>query len=598
MKLPNILGKKQLLGILLSLGILAAMIVPVTQVSAAAGTYAKIYTSQSAISATPGTPFTVTFKLDTDYTQIDQWAFSVKFDQTKIQAVTTSVTVNSIWGAGHDFGIAATVDNGGGYINYIDDAALAGTATGTGLTLATVQFTPVAGAQGSSAISIIDEGGSSNTAVGDLSGLVPAGQLQLVGATVTLPSVSTLTTIVPNTGKTGDSITINGTSLTGATAVTFNSTAVTTGITVNGAGTSLTVAVPNLGTANLPTVSVTVTNAVGISNALTFSYFATPGSISLNTAYAKSGDTLTITGTNFTNDANTVLTINGLSAARTYVSATSLTAVVPALGSSNILAVAVVVTTPGGSGTAHFDYVAAPTVVNPVNPGLPGTTLTITGTNFYSATGAPATVTFGSTAGTNVAVVNSTTINVTIPNLGTTANPASPFTVTTYGGSASGTFSYTALGINSFSPASAMQGATVTINGAGFTGTTGVLFGTTNAASFSVDSTGSVITAVVPYMGLANSAKITVNVGAASTPSATNFSYIPQLGIAVAQQTTPPATGSTFSVLLNINTNGVGVGGIRAWQASLSFDATHRGLVERSQLRIVDVTEQLDPLAQ
>ena len=67
-----------------------------------------------------------------------------------------------------------------------------------------------------------------------------------------------------------------------------------------------------------------------------------------------------------------------------------------------------------GSLTNGFTYVAPPTVssVSP-NSGSTagGTAVTITGTNFAAG----ATVTFGSTAATNVVVVNSTTITATTP---------------------------------------------------------------------------------------------------------------------------------------------------------------------------------------
>ena len=67
-----------------------------------------------------------------------------------------------------------------------------------------------------------------------------------------------------------------------------------------------------------------------------------------------------------------------------------------------------------GSLASGFTYVAPPTVtsVSPNNgPAAGGTAVTITGTNFASG----ATVTFGSTAATNVTVVNSTTITATTP---------------------------------------------------------------------------------------------------------------------------------------------------------------------------------------
>ena len=602
MKLPNIPGKKQLLGILLSLGIIAAMVVPATEVSAN-NSIATVSLSPAIINLSSTTPsVTVSVMLSTDYA-IHDWGLNIKFDATKLQVESASITFNNIWApAAHSPQAIAIIDNTTGRIVGLSDAPQGSqTKTGNNLTLATMIFDIVPGTKNvpASAISFEsdvkfqqDENGlavgppyvygsgsgdsylildTSSTNIATTSGTT------WVPATVNFPNDPTISSISNNNGtsgnagKTGDTMTISGQYLTGATAVAFGTY---TGTNVSVASdTSLTVRVPNMGTNNISSVPVTVTTPTGTSTSLPFSYFATPGAISLNQAYYKAGDTATITGSNFTHDTNTTLTINGVSATYSYVSATSLTAVIPALGSSNIATVPVVVTTPGGSGNAHFDFVAAPTYVSTTGSGLMGSTLTITGTNFYSTTGALATVTFGSTAGTNVAVVNSTTITVTIPNLGNSNITAEPFTVTTYGGTCPGTFNYSALGVTSFTPSSARAGATVTINVTGFTqsSVTAVEFGPSpfyTAPSFSVNSAGTVITATVPDMGVANSNPITVVAGTTSVASTGSFSYIPSVEIGVAQQT----TGSTFKVLVNINANGASP--VRAWQANISFDAT------------------------
>ena len=602
MKLPNIPGKKQLLGILLSLGIIAAMVVPATQVSAN-NSIATVSLSPAIINLSSTTPsVTMSVMLSTDYA-IHDWGLNIKFDATKLQVEPTSITFNNIWApAAHSPQAIAIIDNITGRIVGLSDAPQGSqTKTGNNLTLVTMTFDIVPGTKNvpASAISFEsdvkfqqDENGLAvgppyvyGSGSGDSYLILDTSSTNIatnsgttwVPAAVNFPNDPTISSISNNNGtsgnagKTGDTMTISGQYLTGATAVAFGTY---TGTNVSVASdTSLTVRVPNMGTNNISKVPVTVTTPTGTSTSLPFSYFATPGAISLNQAYYKAGDTATITGSNFTHDTNTTLTINGVSATYSYVSATSLTAVIPAQWSSNIAAVAVVVTTPGGSGNAHFDFVAAPTYVSTTGSGLMGSTLTIAGTNFYSTTGALATVTFGSTAGTNVAVVNSTTITVTIPNLGNSNITAEPFTVTTYGGTCSGTFNYSALGVTSFTPSSARAGATVTINVTGFTQSsiTAVEFGPSpfyTAPSFSVNSAGTVITATVPDMGAANSNPITVVAGTTSVASTGNFSYLPSVEIAAAQQT----TGTTFTVLLNINANGLTQ--IRAWQADISFDPT------------------------
>ena len=145
------------------------------------------------------------------------------------------------------------------------------------------------------------------------------------------------------------------------------------------------------------------------------------------------------------------------------VSGTSITATTPA-GSAG--AVTVTVTNPGsqsGSLASGFTYVLVPTVssVSP-NSGPPagGTAVTITGTNF--ATGA--TVKFGSTAATNVVVVNSTTITATTP---AESSGAVTVTVTVNGQSGSLANGYTYSGTVAISfaqvAAATPQSATATV---------------------------------------------------------------------------------------------------------------------------------------
>jgi hypothetical protein len=89
-------------------------------------------------------------------------------------------------------------------------------------------------------------------------------------ATLTVPAAPTLTSLSPGNGPVGSTLTLNGTNLTGATAITFAGTGnntVTTGFTVNAAGTQLTgVVVPAGATTGL----VTVTTPSGTTNGQTF----------------------------------------------------------------------------------------------------------------------------------------------------------------------------------------------------------------------------------------------------------------------------------------------------------------------------------------
>lgn len=123
------------------------------------------------------------------------------------------------------------------------------------------------------------------------------------------------------------------------------------------------------------------------------------------------GDSVTITGTNFT--PSTTLTIGGVSATPTFVNSTTLTAITPAHAAG---AVDVVVTESGMAATlaAGFTYYEVPHVVSvsPVYANLAGgPTITISGSNFDTTStvyvdGSPVTKT----------LVNSSTINITAPS--------------------------------------------------------------------------------------------------------------------------------------------------------------------------------------
>jgi hypothetical protein len=135
-------------------------------------------------------------------------------------------------------------------------------------------------------------------------------------------------------------------------------------------------------------------------------------SISPNNGPIAGGTAVTISGSNFATGAT--VTIGGAAATNVaVVSGTQITAKTPAHAAG---AVTVTVTVNGQAGSLAngFTYTGPPTVtsVSPNNgPVAGGTAVTITGTNFAAG----ATVTFGSTAATNVVVVSATQITATTP---------------------------------------------------------------------------------------------------------------------------------------------------------------------------------------
>ncbi|HVZ53571.1 MAG TPA: IPT/TIG domain-containing protein, partial [Pseudolabrys sp.] len=318
-----------------------------------------------------------------------------------------------------------------------------------------------------------------------------------------------------------------------------------TSFTVNSA-TSITATSP----AGSGTVDITVTTTGGTSatgSADQFAYVAVPTvtAIAPSTGPATGGTSVTVTGTNFTGATAVKF---GATAATSFTvnSATSITATSPA-GSGTV---DITVTTTGGTsatGSAdQFAYVAVPTVtaITPsTGPATGGTSVTVTGTNFTGATA----VKFGATAAASFTVNSATSITATSPAGSGTVD----ITVTTTGGtSATGSadkFSYvSAPTVTSISPSSgALSGGTsVTITGTNFTGATAVLFGTTAAPSFTVNSATS-ITATSPAGSGAINVKVVTPGGTSATSAAAKFTYASVPTIASVGPGEGPATGGT-----------------------------------------------------
>ncbi|QNP54304.1 VCBS repeat-containing protein (plasmid) [Hymenobacter qilianensis] len=176
-----------------------------------------------------------------------------------------------------------------------------------------------------------------------------------------------LTAATPAAAPVGGTVTLTGTNLQGTTGLTFGGVAAP-GYTLNAAGTSLTVAVP-AGATSGPLV---LTAPHGSSNGLDFAVL--PAITGVTPAPAGAGAPVTITGTTF--GGTTQVSFNGVPATFTLVSATQLTAVVPAGATSGPL----LVTTAAGP-SAAFAFAVPPAVVRLTPAGnslnvLPGTGVT------------------------------------------------------------------------------------------------------------------------------------------------------------------------------------------------------------------------------
>ncbi|MBS1813575.1 MAG: IPT/TIG domain-containing protein [Acidobacteria bacterium] len=236
--------------------------------------------------------------------------------------------------------------------------------------------------------------------------------------------------------------------------------------------------------------------------------------------------TVTLTGTNFL--PSTTVEVAGTNVARTYVSATSLTAVIPATQLATAGSLSIVAKN-GSDASAPVSFTvtapaAAPTLtaVTPASAaaGSAATTITLTGTNFLSTTTVEV-------SGTAVAAtyVSATSMTAVIP-AGKLASAGSLGIVAKNGTAASGSVPFTVTApafaptISSISPASFNVGSpaiTVVLTGANFLSTTTVeVDGTAVATTYLSPAS---ISFVMPAAKLASAGTISVvakNGGAAS----------------------------------------------------------------------------------
>ncbi|WP_030832955.1 IPT/TIG domain-containing protein [Streptomyces hygroscopicus] len=234
--------------------------------------------------------------------------------------------------------------------------------------------------------------------------------------------------ITPNQGSSGggQSVTITGSNLGGATAVHFGSKAAT--ITAN-TPTSVTVTTPS----GSGVVTVTVTTPGGTSNPLNFFYVGPPfkSALSARSGPLAGGNTITITGTGLST-ANTVH-FGANTATPTVNSDSSISVAVPAGAATGPVGVSV--TTAGGTNNGlSYTYVDVPTVTGftPASgPASGGTAVTITGTGF----GTTQSITFGGQAAP-FTVISDTTVSAVSPPTADGAPGPATITVTNTAGSA------------------------------------------------------------------------------------------------------------------------------------------------------------------
>ncbi len=425
------------------------------------------------------------------------------------------------------------------------------TITGTGFTgytsvvIGGTAHTPTASSDTSITVQTLPHAaGAVNVAVA-----TPGGTVTAVNAfTYRAPPV--VSGVSPNSGTTagGTSVTISGSGFLNATGVTFD------GIS----GTSLSAASDNSLTVVTPAhaagpVNVVVTAPGGTGTGTNaFNYVIPPPSVSSttpNNGVTAGGTVVTINGTNLLNAS--AVTFGGVPATGVNVlSATQLTAVTPTHAPG---AVAVAVTTPGGSGSLSgaFTYIAPLPTVSGVSPNTGGTaggtTIAVTGTGFTGATA----VTLGGSAATGVTVISDTQLTAVTPSH---AAGIVNVAVTTAGGTGSTASAFTYIAplpaVSGISPStgSTAGGATVTIAGSGFTAATAVTFGGTAATGVIVVSD-TQITATTP-IHIAGAVGVSVTTAGGTGSLASAYTYvapIPSLS-SVSPNTGGTAGGTTVTI--------------------------------------------------
>ncbi len=320
------------------------------------------------------------------------------------------------------------------------------------------------------------------------------------------------------------------------------------------------------------TVAISVTTPSGTTSSINYTgyYAPTITNVSPSGGPIAGGTTVTLTGTDFVNDANDSLTFAGSPISFTVVSPTQITFTTPAHAAG---AVDVLYSNPGGSAESlgGFTYYNIPTItsVTPsVGPVAGGTSVNIVGTNFVND--AYDSLTFGGTAATTFTVNSPTSITATVP---AHAVGAVNVVYTNPGGSgtkASGFTYYSLPTITSVTPngGPVAGGTSVTIIGTNFINDTydSLTFGGTAASSFTVDSA-TQITATTPAKAAGSYDVVYTNPGGSGTKSS-GFTYYNAPTVSTVSPSVGPVAGGTSVVLTGTNFTGT---------TSITFGGTTSG---------------------
>ncbi|HTE28712.1 IPT/TIG domain-containing protein [Flavitalea sp.] len=284
----------------------------------------------------------------------------------------------------------------------------------------------------------------------------------------------------PADAGTGDTISIYGDHLGGATEVTFGGVPATSFVVLSSTNIKAIVG-------NGASGEVAVHTPVGIATKQDFRYYPPPIINRFVPDSASEDDYVTIFGNNF--GSAYAVSFGGVPAQFSRSNTTEITARVPKGASGNV----VVQTNFGTGSKAGFTFLPLQTVdyFSPAS-GPIGTTITITGTHFNEVLG----VYIGGEPAVSYTVLSPTMITATVDS----GNSGSVMVKTRVGFAESVTdfkFIYPPLTLTSFFPMAATTGDTIQITGSNFFRVTGVIFGGVMQGYFTMNSTMS-ITVIVP----------------------------------------------------------------------------------------------------
>jgi hypothetical protein len=418
-------------------------------------------------------------------------------------------------------------------------------------------------------------------------------------------STSVLSFVSPasaTAGGPGFTITANGSGFTTGAIILWNGTQLTTTLV---SSIQLTAPVPasDLSTAGTVQVAVQIpgsaqsatnvnnTTTTEISNVVLFTIGAAPGpapaiaSLSASTTSAAStpfcssqGFTLTVNGTNFTSDA--VVNWNGSPQATTFVSATQLTASIPAAQAAFPGPVVVAVTNSNGTSpslpftlSTPATALAPPTISSlsqtSAAAGSPALTLTVTGTSILPCSVVQWVNTSNVATTLTTSFVSATQLSATVPAadfLAVGTAQVKIFTIGPGGGTSGGLpFSILAPAITSLSssttssnttPSCSPSGFTLTVNGTNFLNASVVDWNGSPRATTFVSPTQLTAAIQAPDIAAAGTASITVSNSGVSSASAPFTISSSTLATAVIASISPAgATAGTAAFSLNITGN-------------------------------------------